>query len=228
MQNLIDLLEKRQLIWHGRQQQSTPCLESSGYSELDDQLAGGFPKKGVVMLHSSCGIGELRLLLPSLINKQGLCVFINPPGLLSAEFFYHQGVALERILIINTRSSNEALWSSEQCLKSGACEAVLLWQNQLEVHQVQRLQMASDQGECRQFIFRTQAHQTISLPVNLSLNLQAEEQGIGISITKRKGGWPSAEFSLDMSTNWPALCLNNARNIIPFPVSKAVESNHRG
>jgi cell division inhibitor SulA len=225
MQNFIDLLEKRQLIWHGRKQQHTPNLESSGYAELDSQLAGGFPQKGVVILHSSCGIGELRLLLPSLLNKSGLCIFINPPGLINAEFFYHQGIALDRILLINTRSANEALWSAEQCLKSGACEAVLLWQNHLEIHHVQRLQMASEQGECRQFIFRENINQSISLPVNLSLHLQAEERGMGITITKRKGGWPAPAFSLDMSANWPSLSCNNKQNVIPFPVSKTVEGN---
>lgn len=222
MTNLIDLLQERQLIWHGKSRHQEPSLESSGYSELDAQLAGGFPKKGVVMLHSPCGIGELRLLLPSLINKQGLCVFINPPGLLSAEFFYHQGLALDRVLLINSRSSNEALWSAEQCLKSGSCGAVMLWQNQLEVHQIQRLQLACDNGECRQFIFRTQTHQNISLPVNLSLHLQAEERGIAVTVLKRKGGWPKSKFSLDMSSYWPSLALQNTRNVIPFPSSKAV------
>lgn len=223
MQNLIDLLEKRQLIWNGRHQQKSILMESSGYAELDAQLSGGFPQKGVVMLHSDCGIGELRLLLPSLINKQGLCVFINPPALLDAEFFYHQGMELERILLINVHSANEALWSAEQCLKSGACEAVLLWQNHLEIHHIQRLQLASDQGECRQFIFRNQAQKNISLPVNLSLTLQAEERGIGITINKRKGGWPAPKFSIDMSTNWPSLALHNTGKVIPFSTSKAAK-----
>lgn len=222
MTNLIDLLQERQLIWHGKSRHQEPSLESSGYSELDAQLAGGFPKKGVVMLHSPCGIGELRLLLPSLINKQGLCIFINPPGILSAEFFYHQGIELERILLINTNSANEALWSAEQCLKSGACEAVLLWQNQLEVHHIQRLQLASNQGQCRQFIFRTAKQQSLSLPVNLSLQLKAEERGIAITIAKQKGAWPKPEFSLNMSSYWPSLALQNTNNIIPFPASKAV------
>lgn len=222
MRNLIDLLEKRQLIWHGRSRQQPPEFEGSGYSDLDAQLTGGLPKKGVITLLSPCGIGELRLLLPTLVNKQGLCVFINPPGMLCAEFFYHQGIELERILLINTRSANEALWSAEQCLKSGTCEAVLLWQNQLEVHHVQRLQLACNLGECRQFIFQAPTQQSLSLPVNLSLHLKAEEQGLSIAIAKQKGGWPKPEFSLDMSSYWPSLTLQSTNNIIPFPVSKAI------
>jgi len=98
----------------------------------------------------------------------------------------------------------------------------MLWQNHLEIHQVQRLQLACDKGECRQFIFRAQSHQNLSLPVNLSLQLQPEERGIGITVTKRKGAWPSTKFSLDMSSYWPSLALHSSPNVIPFPRSKAI------
>ena len=43
---------------------------SSGFSELDDLLGGGFPPHGVVEMESIGSIGELRLLAPYLKATQ--------------------------------------------------------------------------------------------------------------------------------------------------------------
>jgi len=103
MSDLIDLLTRKHLVWSGRD--SLPVLDpsSSGYASLDEKLDGGLPKTGVVGLSSALGLGELRLLLPTLLSKKNLNVFINPPGQLSAEFLYHQeGFDLNRVLVLYT------------------------------------------------------------------------------------------------------------------------------
>lgn len=237
MSDLIDLLQRRQLIWHGRDCQPAPEVLSSGYALFDEKLAGGFPKTGVVSINTPLGIGELRFLSSSLLaetsasshssNRSRLLVFIHPPGVLSAEFFHHQGFDLNNILVIYPRHKNEALWAAEQCLKSGACRAVLLWQDAFATHQIKRLQIASDEGSCLQFLMRSKAKKSVSLPVSLSMQLAPHAQGLEVSINKRKGGWELPQFTLDMSPFWPALSFDEsasrsarANNVIPFSSKK--------
>ncbi|WP_250658610.1 translesion DNA synthesis-associated protein ImuA [Alkalimarinus coralli] len=220
MSDLIDLLARKQLVWKGHQTQPKQNTQSCGYPILDEKLAGGFPATGVVNIRSPLGIGELRVLMGTLSTQSRLLVFINPPGSICAEFFYHQGYDLKKLLIINSRRKNEALWAAEQCLKSGACGAVLLWQNVQEIHQIKRFQMACEEGDCVQFIMSPPTQNITSLPVSLNMQLTPHTQGLGVSITKRKGGRAIPEFALDMSADWPALCCGKANNVIHFPTAR--------
>lgn len=225
MSDLIDLLERKQLIWHGRDYRPPQDVVPSGHAVFDEKLAGGFPKNGVVSIESQVGVGELRFLMNTLATKERLLVFINPPGILCAEFFYHQGLDLNNILVIYPRQKNEALWASEQCLKSGACSAVMLWHNMFEIHHVKRLQVASDEGNCLQFLMRSNHIKSASLPVSMNMQFAPHVQGLDITINKRKGGWELPRFTLDMSADWPSLSLGDetgrgaANNVIPFPAS---------
>jgi len=226
MNDLLDFLAKKNLIWRGKQNTPASHLEQSGYQSLDEHLKGGFPQRGVISINSPTGIGELRLLIPGMLEKKRLTVFINPPGHLNAEFLHHQGFDLNLVLLISTHKKNEALWSAEQCLKSGACSAVVLWQNFQEVHQVKRLQLACNTGNCVQFLLRTtQTHQQqnlFSLPVSLNINLRPHWQGLETTITKQKGGWPLKKFTIDMSSHWPYLSYQKANNVVAFPHTKAM------
>jgi len=221
MHDLIDLLERKDLVWHGRDKRtavnSAGFSSKSGYSTLDEKLEGGFPKYGVISLNTVHGIGELRLFIPTMLLKNRLHVFINPPGYLSAEFLHHQGFDLNLILVINTKKKNDALWSAEQCLKSGACSTVLLWQNHVEVHQVKRLQLASKTGACLQVLLRSTQQSKFSLPVTLGMALAPHCLGIETVITKRKGSWPVQAFTVDMTSYWPSLTQREPNNLIPFP-----------
>jgi len=233
MNRLIDLLQRKNLIWHatdGAQYSVSTSsafdsakIVSSGFTELDQQLLGGFPQHGVVQLDSPTGIGELRLLLPYL-QQQRLLVFINPPASLSAQMLLQQGFDLNQVLLLTPGSSQHSLWAAEQCLKSGICHGVLLWsQQQLEVHQVKRLQLAAEESDSVQFILKTKQQNSISLPVSLRLALEPHAMGITATIMKRKGGWPSMPFNIDMSRHWPALVEQSpADNVIPFPQRHAV------
>ncbi|MEZ8542694.1 translesion DNA synthesis-associated protein ImuA [Vibrio splendidus] len=233
MHELIKNLQDRQLIWTGLQSTTQGSTTSTGYSQLDKQLDGGFPTHGVIEVESQQGIGELRLLTPYLAqqNSQNLAIFINPPGKICAEFFSSQGIELENILIIQPQRDLDALWAAEQCLKSGACHSVLLWGADLEIHQTKRLQAASETGKCLQFHFKATSHNQLSLPVSLSMKLSSHAQGLKVEVTKRKGSWSYGSFILDMSQNWPLLtekitlqdsshsALSN-NTVLAFPIAK--------
>ncbi|USD41991.1 translesion DNA synthesis-associated protein ImuA [Vibrio sp. SCSIO 43135] len=228
MYELIEKLKQKQLVWQGSQTQYHNDYLPTGFELLDQKLEGGFPKCGVVELQSVSGIGELRLLLPHIKHNRSdqLSVFVQPPGYLCAEQLHHAGIDSNKVLLLYPNNAKEALWAAEQCLKSGACSNVCLWIDDLEVHHVRRLQVASEAGDCLSFLFKTQyqlaqVNNVFSLPVSLSMTLRPNPEGLEITITKRKGGWPQGSFVLNMSQLWPSLTLMpETPVVIPFPLMK--------
>lgn len=225
MNNLIEQLQNKRLIWRANQQRDFAKGNSTGFKELDQALQGGFPEHGVIDIETPNGIGELRLLLPALQARQQqhkrLLVFIGAPMQINGEMLAEFGFPLEQILLVQPSKAEHALWSAEQCLKSGCAHSVLLWQQDLEIAQAKRLQLAAEQGDALHFILRHQRQLSLSLPVNLAMKLRPYQQGISVQVTKRKGGWPDGVLNIDMRAMWPQLTLDkNNNNIIPFPHSK--------
>lgn len=114
-------------------------------------------------------------------------------------------------MIITPKTSKDALWAAEQCLQSGCCAAVLLWQIPLKLAQARRLQLAAEHGAASVTLIR-RPMDGLSLPVNLSVKLQAHRQGVQLSVQKRKGGWPAAPFLVDMQNRWPGLCFTTEQH----------------
>ena len=149
MSALLEQLNRRQWLWHGNSQQAAYQAVSSGYAQLDQQLAGGFPASGVIDLQSDIGIGELRLLLPYLQQQHTdgrLLVLICPPAQPCADMLAAHGINLTQLLLLRPRQTKDALWAAEQCLQSGVVSTVLLWQHRLTLAQARRLQLAAFQG----------------------------------------------------------------------------------
>lgn len=223
----VEELARRQLIWRGGAGLKTDS-RSTGLELLDQKLGGGLPVSGVIDIQSLTGTGELRLLLPLLAQPEGepseqprLCAFIAPPAELNAEALTSLGLPVARTLVIKPQKPAEVLWAAEQCLKSGACRAALLWHQNMSLHQARRLQLASQEGRAQLFLLRNTRAEP--LPVSLSLRLSAQARGLNISIPKRRGGWPVAEFTLDLQSLWPQLTLPiKADTPLPLPESQAV------
>lgn len=210
MSALLEQLTRRQLLWHGNSQHTAYQAVPSGYAELDQQLAGGFPATGLIDIQTGTGIGELRLLLPYLQQQQSggrLLVFISPLAEPCADMLCAAGIVLSQLVIITPKTGKDALWAAEQCLQSGCCASVLLWQVPLKQAQARRLQLAAEQGAASLILLR-RPQQGLSLPVNLSIKLQPHRQGVLLSVQKRKGGWPAAPFLVDMQNRWPGLCFS--------------------
>jgi len=225
MNEIIALLQRKNLVWHAKGEKPNNDVSPSGYSAFDDKLQGGLPNRGVVEISSPTGIGELRLLLPNIMRQaqERLTVFIHPPAFINAEHLHSQGFNLNKVLIVFPNSAKEALWATEQCLKSGACSAVLFWCQSLEVHQVRRFQVAAENGNCVNFLLKGEQANALSIPVPLSIQLSPHFCGIDVSIPKRRGGYPLPEFTVDMSSQWPSLTIaSSADNILLFPIAKAV------
>ena len=209
MKPTIDELKNKRLLWQASQVSAAQNTLPSGFEALDAHLQGGLPEQGVVDVSTAIGIGELRLLLPSFVLRQQssekLLVFIAPPVRLNGPMLLQLGFDLTRILIIEPKNAKDALWSAEQCLKSGCCEGVFLWHQSLEIHQAKRLQFAAETGGALNIIIRQKTHEHFSLPVSLAIDLAAAPEGIDVTITKRKGGSHSEPFVVNMVKAWPAL-----------------------
>ena len=222
MNPILEHLKNKNLIWQANHTSQMACANSTGFRELDTHLQGGFPQSGVMDIDSPIGIGELRLLLPDLLTRQQngdrLLVFIAPPMHINSEMLAKFGFELQRVLVLQAASSKQALWCAEQCLASGCCYGVVLWQQDIAVNQVKRLQLAADKGDALLTLLRQQKQVHMALPVSLALRLRALPQGLHIEVTKRKGGWPSTAFTVNMGDSWPELnSLPMADNILHFP-----------
>lgn len=200
-------------IWSVHEQSPVGTLLSTGFAELDQVLAGGFPAHTVVELHSPMGIGELRLLLPCITRPEAcsqLLALINPPLLIGSQMLQAAGIAPEQVLLLQPANTQDALWAAEQCLKSGCCGSVILWQPFLSIAQLKRLQLCAQDGQASLFIFRGQRQSQCSLPVALSLQLSPALQGVKVQVLKRRGGWPMAPVLVDMTGRWPRLSVQNS------------------
>lgn len=225
MSNLIETLQNKRLVWRGVNQNIEKNLLSTGFTELDEKLSGGFDATGIIEIISDIAIGEFRLLMPSLLAEQSdnrLQVLIAPPGHINAQMMSEYGINLSNVIIINPSEQAEALWAAEQCLKSGCCSSVVSWlEESLKIHQIKRLQIAAEKGNCKQFIYRSKKSESIALPVDLSLSLIAEPQGLTVKVNKRKRGWPLAPFTVNFTQLWPELSIHKkASNVIPLVISK--------
>ncbi len=225
MQDIIQTLKNQHLIWQADQTstEQSDIVISSGYTELDHLLGGGFPSHGVVEIESQLAIGELRLLTSLLQQRfqEGMVVLLQPPAQVNAAFLAYLGYPLAETLVLLPDSAKKALWAAEQCLKSGACRCVLLWQNELEIHQVKRLQVASEQGASLLFVFRLPQPMRLSLPVSLSLTLQPRPFGLCVQVKKRKGGWSRGTTEIDFRPLFTSLTIPSATlpdSVLSFPV----------
>ncbi|MBU3005423.1 translesion DNA synthesis-associated protein ImuA [Paraglaciecola arctica] len=222
MHPTISYLKHKNLLWQASHTQPTGHGQHTGFKELDNALQGGFPEYGVIDIRSQIGIGELRLLLPSILTRQQqkpteLVTFIAPPLSINSEMLAEFGFALDQVMVVQPLLNKQVLWSTEQSLKSGCCHSVVLWHASLSVTQVKRLQVAAEKGQCLLFIVRQPQQEHISLPVTLGIQLSPSKVGIKAQITKRKGSWSNASFNVYMGAYWPELSQSEDSKVLTFP-----------
>ncbi len=184
---MLSELKHKQLIWLANERILDKQTIKTGYIEFDSHYLG-LPLQGLIELQSRVGSGEIRFLANYLKHKQekGIIAVVHPPGLLTSEFLLQQGFDLTRILLIFPDSMANTLWATEQCLKSGLCSAVLLWQETLTFKHTRRINLACEKEGSVLILMRS--IQNTPLPsCKLSLQLQFEERGLRIKVKKQKG-----------------------------------------
>jgi len=154
----LDALIHERRLWPAAGQAAGRPSESTGHATLDAALpGGGWPPASLLeLLLPMDGIGELGLLLPTLVRlaRQGRgLAMVAPPYLPYAPALAATGLDLSRLWVLRAEG-RDALWATEQALRSGACGAVLCWPKGADDRALRRLAVAAEQGDALGFAFR--------------------------------------------------------------------------
>ena len=155
----LDGLLAARRLWRGQPAaQTAPDAIATGWTSLDAVLpGGGWPSAALSeILLPVDGVGELRLVWPALARLSegnGIVAVIAPPYRPYAPAWQAAGLRYESLQVIDA-DPRDALWAAEQCLRSGACGAVLCWPQKADDRALRRLQVAAETGRTPGFAFR--------------------------------------------------------------------------
>jgi len=155
----LDVLLSDPRVWRGQASTALPApAQPTGHAALDAALPwGGWPEAALTeLLLPADGVGELRLLLPTLarLTQGGQDIaIVAPPYLPYPDGWRQAGVDFGHVHVVQA-NTRDALWASEQCLRAGCLSAVLCWPLQADDRALRRLQVAADTGHAMGFAFR--------------------------------------------------------------------------
>lgn len=199
-------------VWRGDQLGSyRSTTAATGYADLDKELpGGGWPSSVLVeLLLGQAGIGELRLLAPTLgpLTQSGKTVILlAPPHIPFALAFNQLGIDVKKIILVNVDKPTDRVWAMEQALKSTSFGAVLCWLPQVRTEHLRRLQLAAGSGEGLVFVFRPLSAQDQSSPAPLRLICQTAPAGkLSVEIFKRRG--PANTESIILPLSIPSIMI---------------------
>ena len=166
----LDTLLAARTLWHAGRGVALPADgEPTGHAALDALLPqGGWPRRALT-----------ELLLPTLARltgEGGIVALVAPPYIPYAPAWQQAGVDLAGLQLVQA-APRDALWAFEQCLRSGACAAVLGWPAQADAAALRRLQVAADSGACLGFALRERRHAANASPAALRLEWVCDVQG---------------------------------------------------
>ena len=181
-------------VWRGGELDQAcqqPAIPT-GHAALDKELpGGGWPSATLSeVLHEGVGIGEVSFLMGALAKAsegERLIAWVNPPHLPYAPALAQAGIPLEQCLVVRPANAEDALWSAEQALRSGACGAALLWMQKDEYAWLRRLQMAAQAGRAMAVMLRPTAAERLSTPAHLRVVVERAGPVLRVRIPKRRG-----------------------------------------
>ena len=186
----LDTLLAGRRVWRGRAAASAPAGQPSGHAGLDAALPiGGWPEAALTeVLLPADGVGELSLVLPTLARLTGAgqnVAVIAPPYRPYPPGWVAAGVDFGHLHCIDA-PPREALWASEQCLRSGALAAVLRWPIGASDRALRRLQVAAGTGRALGFVFREA--RAAGNPSPAALRIAVETSPARLRVLKCRGG----------------------------------------
>ena len=187
----IDALLDQRRVWRGRPAPRPASGQPTGHAELDAALPmGGWPEAALSeILVPADGVGELRLLWPALarLTRAGeRVVLVAPPYVPFAPAWQAAGVDLRQVEVVQAGSPRDALWASEQCLRSGSCGAVLCWPLKADDRALRRLQVAAEAG--RALGFATRPLEAARNPSPAALRIAIDAAPSQLRVLKCRGG----------------------------------------
>lgn len=198
----LDRLLDTRRVWRGQPAVAAPSGQPTGFVALDQALpGGGWPEAALSeILFAAHGVCELRLLWPTLsrltAHQQERVVLVDPPHIPYPPAWLQAGIDLRQLTVIQA-TGQQALWATEQCLRSGSCGAVLCWLQDAPDRVLRRLQVAAQSGATPVFAYRPL--QVANQPSPAALRLSVEGQPPQVNVFKCRGGRvPSRPIALDL------------------------------
>lgn len=187
----IDALLHQRRVWKGQPTPLPPSAQPTGVTALDVALpTGGWPEAALSeLLIPVDGVGELQLLWPTLarLSQKGeRIVLIAPPYVPFAPAWQAAGIKLRMLQVVEASSPRDALWATEQCLRSGSCGAVVCWPLKADDRALRRLQVAAESG--RTLAFATRPLVEARNPSPAALRIAIDAQPSQLRVLKCRGG----------------------------------------
>ncbi len=187
----IDALLLPRQIWRGRPVAPPAGTQPTGHAGLDAMLpSGGWPEAALSeLLIPVDGVGELQLLWPTLarLSRAGeRVVLVAPPHLPFAPAWQQADVDLRQLQVVRTETPRDALWATEQCLRSGSCGALLCWPLGADDRALRRLQVAATSG--RTLAFATRSLDAAIHPSPAALRIAIDAAPAQWRVLKCRGG----------------------------------------
>ena len=211
----LDSLISSRRVWRGQSPNLAPSAQPTGHAALDAALPiGGWPEAALTeLLLPNAGVGELELLWPTLARLSqaqdgGMIVLVDPPYLPYPAAWRDAGVALPRLQIIRARH-RDALWAAEQCLRSGACAAVLCWPQRADDRVLRRLQVAAETGQCLGFALRDMAAARNPSPAALRIAIDSSPRQLRV-LKCRGGNAPTKPIAFAHASHAPMISVTPA------------------
>ena len=180
--SLDGLLDARR-VWRGSSAPAQVPADAmpTGCVALDAALpSGGWPPGALSeLLLPADGVGELQLAWPVLarLSQAGrTVVLVAPPYDVHAPAWAAAGIDLAHLQLVHAEP-RDALWAAEQCLRSGACGAVLCWPAKADDRALRRLQVAAEAGQCIGLAFRPMQAARNPSPAALRVAIEASTEG---------------------------------------------------
>ena len=187
----------------------------SRFATLDAELpGGGWPRPGLTeILSNHIGVGELSLLLKGACTSTDAArkstartLWVLPPNqpwIPYAPGLLQRGINLDHLVIVRPKKSDEALWAAEQGLKSGVCQAVIVWLSSAYCHplSLRRLLQSANTGKAMGFLIRPLEAAATPSPAGLRIALHPSNDGtLRLDLLKRRGLPPGKSIHLTTQT----------------------------
>ena len=228
---IITKLLARHDTWRGQSQKPTQHSVSSGNDQIDLLLKGGWPTAALTeLLVQRPGIGELSLLLPTIkgyCQNNHLSVWLDPPYQPYAPALAAAGIALQKVLIVQSKSAREWLWVAEQCIRNNAL--LLAWTDNKTSNysDLRKLQLAAADSGHAAFLFSSNKEpnkqQSGSSPATLRLEVDSVgEKNLRLSVRKLRGVAPGEQLliprgkDLSSQTSLAKLPVNSIHPAMPI------------
>ncbi len=205
MNAILETLLQTAPIWRGKELVPDCKGLSTGFEELDSLLPGnGWPRGALTeLLLQQQGIGELRLLIPTLATitgSEGWVVLVAPPYVPYAPALVNLGINVNQLIVLKPPALKDQWWAAEQALRAGSCKAVLFWPDSCNDQNLRRLQLAAEAGGATGFVFAPLARASHPSPAPLRITLSSVGDKLQARIIKRRGSLVEAPLLLSVGS----------------------------